>query len=258
VESSDAFYAFIAVFLLFMLFTWVMLPPPFNRMGRMFQRIGVAGYEITKAVGVTSDADICVLADLYNTGGILATVRDSTHEYNVSCALLTEKKVAIVPKDYEKFGSEVTAEATGQYWIKDIRTLNKLFYFSYLLMGLVIAEMITDMMVSTVGRKYSTAKVLGYGAVLTFGIMLVLIRTGAVWEVLNALMMLVPAKHSLIAMAITLVFMMAAWGWMIGQMVLGYEMAKSRKDRMKAMKIAAEADYLRGKTALEKARQLGR
>jgi len=255
-DNQEAFYLFLACFFMIFLFTWVMLPPPLNTLGKFFQTLGYVGYTVNRALGTVSDANMCILADLYNLGGIEATVRGVGGEvYNISCALLSEERIAVTPADEEKFGEELAGWAV-EFFIKDIRALNKLFYFSYLLMGFVIAAAVTDVYVATVGRKYSTGKMLGYSVMLTFGIMLVLLRTGGAWEALTALMQLVPAHGNLMANALAAIFIFAVFSWIIGEMAIGYHLVKEQRKKLEAMRMAARADYERGMLAMETARRL--
>jgi hypothetical protein len=248
VNVGDNLHLLVGTVLFIGLFSFTLLPPPASQLGSIVQGAATTSYKIVRAVGVVRDENICMLADLWNLGGIEAQLEGGG---NVTCAQLTEQKIALTPADERAYGSELGG-VVERVWITNELTLNKLFYVSYILFGLVLATIITDVYLVTGMGRYSTAHVVGFLAVAGIGVTMLLFRTGAVWPVLSGLANLLPG-NSLLGEALFAFFALTLVWWVVGQIALGYHVTKENYKRFAAVRVAGKADYQRGVRALEAA-----
>ncbi|MBR9680635.1 MAG: hypothetical protein GOU98_02305 [Candidatus Altiarchaeota archaeon] len=302
-NSGDKFHLAIATILFVGLFSFTMLPPPLAQLGEVFQGFGYTVFEIAKFTGSATDEGMCVLADMWNMGGLDATVvlenppaniisrnscksvntcnwvcksnvigptaetsgdcsqvcapelicnrvvNDKTiYTQNITCALLSEKYIAITPKDESIYGDALNG-VVSSVTINDKRALNKLFYVSYFMLGLVLAAMIADMWMSTMGRR-STGMAVGLTVMLTIGVVMTLFRAGVIWPYLEVFMKLTPGNNML-GDAIFFTLSLSLVWFIIAQVMHGYNIAKVSHRRFAAVGKAANLDLRRGEKLLD-------
>lgn len=249
VDASNATHLTVATLLFLGLFSFLLLPPPLNVVSDAVQGFATTLYRITRTTGVVTDAHMCMLADLWNLGGLEAQLEGGG---TVSCALLSERKIAITPADERAYG-EGLGGVLESVDINNWLTLNKLFYVSYVLMGLALAAVITDVYMSFRGKP-NVSMALGYLFVGAIGVTLLLFRTGAVWPALSLIANTIPG-NSLMADAIATFLSLSLMWWVVGQIALGYNVTKKSYQKVAAIKQAGELDYRRGMLALNEAKK---
>ena len=292
-NSGDKLHVGIAVILFLGLFSFTMLPKPVAGLGDFFQGAAFSMYKAARFSGFATDEGMCILADLWNLGGLDAKYvpvgetggisenglencnSDCDAVFNncqtttcdaeladcidtcdsafanletISCATLSEMNISIVPKDREIYGGGLQGTLFSVR-INDKRTLNKLFYVSYALFGLVLAAVVTDMWLSTRAQSYSTAKMMGLMAMTTLGVMMTIFRTGLIWPLLSTIANTIPGSTIIGDMLFIGLGITVFW-WMISQVTLGFHIARANQERFAAIRVAGRADYQRGMAAI--------
>jgi len=245
VNTTEAFHLTIATILFVGLFSFIMLPPPLNRFGEVVQGMAFTAYKISRALGLVTDATMCSMADQWNFGGMTATLESGE---NVSCGLLKEKKIALLPKERELYGDELGGYVQ-EVWITNKLVVNKMFFVTYLVLGLVAAAVITDIFITIRGKQYAGISGFGLMVALALSITMVFARLGILPELMGLFASVVVGQFVpgvfLMAMSLSVVW------WVISQISLGYHVAKESYRTFAAVRVAARADVERGKKALE-------
>ena len=209
----------------------------------VIQSFATTGYKIVRVTGGVTDVHMCVLADLWNLGGIDATLEGGEV---ISCALLTEREIAVIPRDRDVY--------TGGYLetveIKDNITLNKLFYVSFVVFGLALAAVITDIFLSIRTPGFGPGQAVGYTTIMGIAVTFLFFRTGAVWPFLTGFANIIPG-NTLLADGIFFVLALSLVWWVAGQIALGYNVTKKSYQKFAAVRIGARADAERGRVAIE-------
>lgn len=249
-NSGDKFHLIIASILFVGLFSFTMLPPPLNGLGHFIQGAGYTVFEIAKITGSATNQGMCVLADLWNMGGLVAeySPKNGGALKNESCALMEEKKLAITPKDEARYGAELKGVVQKVY-ILDKIALNKLFFVSYALLGLVLAAMIADFWLATRGRK-STGMAVGITVMLTIGVVMTVFRSGLIWPYLVIFTQLTPG-NTLLGDGIFMVLILSTIWWLFAQIIHGFNVSKANYKKFAAVGKAAELDLRRGEKVIE-------
>ncbi len=231
----------------------MMLPPPLTKLSELLQSGGTVVYEITKSIGGVRDEQMCVLADIWNMQGLTTSVdKINTNEYeNVSCAILTEKKIAITPGDEEFLGEELYG-ISEEIYINDKLALNKLFFVSYILLGLVLSSILTDVFLSMGLFSNKTSLAMGGGITVSLSLVLLLFRTETMWSLLLNLINVIPG-NGLLANGIFFILALSVGAFVVGQISLGYHAAKNSQRTFAAMRLAVKADKDRGELMLKEA-----
>jgi len=249
VGSSNALYLTIGVILFVGLFSFTFMPAPLEPVRELFQGASTFLYKVIRLTGGVTDSNMCALADLWNMAGIDAEVRlEGGGQENFTCAVLTEEKIAMIPKEKELFGDELHGVVTDIYLL-DWTTVHKLFYVSYIIMGLAFAAVITDILLNSGLIRTTAATALGYFIIVGVAVTLLMFRSGAMWAILTAFLSIVPG-NSLLAEGIFLMLSMSVFWWLVSQVMLGYHIAQQSHKKFTAVRVAARADYKRGMMAM--------
>ena len=174
------------------------------------------------------------------------TIISSNEE--VPCAVLTENKIALTYRELDKLGEEASG-LVEEVLINDWVTLLKLFYASYLVMGVALAAVITDILLSSGIFRTTPAMAIGYFSIVGVAITLLMFRTGALWAVLTTFASIIPG-NSLLAEGIALTLSLSLVWWIVSQVMLGYRTAQESYRTFAAMKVAARVDRERGELAM--------
>jgi len=249
VGSSNALYLVIGTILFVGLFSFMVLPKPLEPVREIFQSASTFLYKLIRLTGGVTDSNMCTLADLWNMAGIDAEVLlEVGGQENFTCAVLTEEKIAMIPQEKEIFGDELQGVVTDVYLI-DWTTVHKLFYVSYIIMGLAFAAVITDILLNSGLIRTTAATALGYFIIVGVAVTLLMFRSGAMWAILSAFLTIVPG-NSLLAEGIFLMLSMSALWWLVSQVMLGYHIAQQSHKKFAAIRLAGRADYERGMRAM--------
>lgn len=243
-NTTDAFHLGIGTMLFIGLFSFLLLPPPLTSVTETIQGVTFSVYKILRVVGVVSDTAICSLADQWDIGGLDAVLEDGGM---VGCATLTEKKIALLPRERELYGAELGGYVESVV-INDKVAVNKLFYVGYLLLGLVAGAVITDIFITIRGKQIIGISGFGYMMLMALAMMMIVARLGVLGPLVKLFAELVPGQ--LLPDMLFLVMAMSLIWWVVSQIALGYHTTKESYKQFAAVRVAAKADADRGRAAL--------
>lgn len=247
--SSNALYLTIGTILFVGLFSFMVLPKQLEPVRELFQGASTFLYKVIRLTGGVTDSNMCTLADLWNMAGIDAEIRlESGGMKNFTCAVLTEENISMIPSERAALGENLQGTVDDIY-IKDWTTVHKLFYVSYIIMGLAFAAVITDVLLNSGLIRTTAATALGYFIIVGVAVTLLMFRSGAMWAILTAFLSIVPG-NSLLAEGIFLMLSMSVLWWLVSQVMLGYHIAQQSHKKFTAIRVAGRADYKRGMMAM--------
>ena len=255
-------YLAFALLLFFSFFTLVPLPGSTKAVQNAFLEAEWMIYRLSRASGTVTDDAMCVLADLWGMGGLTAEyITPGGQRENVTCALLTESKVAITPDDVGEMGSELRGEVTD-IWITSRYQVTKIFFFSYFLMGLVIMGLLMDMFSSIGPFSHRTAFSAAGLFTISVGITTVMFRSGIIggirsWELLNWGVGLAPGT-GMLSYLLTIFLALAIVGYIAGGVMRGYNIAKEYINTYEALKLSTRIEKEKGEKAMQAAKELQR
>ncbi len=252
-EPESSFHIILACVLFISLFTYTVLPGPLNRITDLASSVGFFGYKVVRGLGVTTDYRICSLLDAFNYGGMTAGVwTEGAQAYtNMSCAVLSENKVAIGRYEVEKYGDQLFGTAE-KFYIENRRQVNKVFYGFYMFFGLMITGVIGDIFITFGQFRTKTSNAIAIGGVASIALTMLIMRTGPFWSGLELLINAIPGSGSIIASLLAGLLIMGPLWWMLTHILIGYKIAKKGAiDPFKAIETAVATDVKKGTVGLK-------
>jgi len=260
VDAGEYFHLAVITFMFLTFFTYLMLPPPLDRVASLTHGVGYTGVKAAMWLGLTSDYRICGIMDLWNYGGmdanvsLMAPVLGGPETEIMSCALLSENNVTLGRYEEEEMGAYTYGTAIS-FEVTNPVQINKIFYSFYAFLGLVIAAVLGDVFVTFAMFRTGTTKALAFGGTASVALTMLIMRATTFWDGMLTALASFPFGRGALSSIIALLFVGAPAWWVVMQVMAGYRIGKEGVvNKFKAIETATRADVERGRAALNAGR----